>query len=78
MNWDEGSPQGVKVSTWDKVASGGSKEVLPLDKETNVRPLSLFSTAKDGKYELVEFTSEVSVAFYLLYTSYYGHHIYIF
>jgi len=69
MDWDEGLSQGVSVSTWDKVATGGSKEVLPVDKESKVRPLSIFSAAANGEYELVEFTSEVSLTLYLLYTS---------
>ena len=59
MDWDEGMPQGVSATTWDEIASGASREVPPLDKETKPRRLSFFSSTGNGKHELVEFTSEV-------------------
>ena len=70
MDWNEvpeGSGSEIGVSVWqdliDKTATSTSSEVLPVDNDTRVSPVSTFWPSDDGSYELVEFTSEASIPY---------------
>lgn len=68
MDWNvvpEGTGSKVEVVVWheliDERRTLTSSEVLPVDKESSVQPLSTFWPANDGVGELVEYTSEVRI-----------------
>ena len=64
MDWDDDSPKGITVTTWDDIAASGTNTEVPaVDKETKPRPLGLFCAVASGEFELVEFTSEVSLSY---------------
>lgn len=70
-------PKGINVSAWHNVVSSkASQDVPPLDKETKVRPISIFSPLGTGDFEVVEFTSQVrySLMNLILYTNSTEHH----
>ena len=68
MDWNvvpEGTEGKVEVVVWqdliDERKTITSSEVLPVDKESFVQPLSTFWATSEGVGQLVEYTSEVSV-----------------
>jgi hypothetical protein len=64
MNWTEGAPDGYTVTSWhelvEKNQRSANSEVLPLDKDSQVPPVSIFVPTANGGYDLVKYTSEVS------------------
>jgi hypothetical protein len=64
MNWTEGRPDGYTVTSWhelvEKNRRSAKSEVLPLDKDSQVPPVSIFVPTTNGGYDLVKYTSEVS------------------
>jgi hypothetical protein len=69
-------PEGanLQVSTWhatvEERKATTSSEVLPFDKESNeaVQPISMFWPLGGDQYELIEYTSEVRNAFFMLHS----------
>lgn len=68
MDWNvvpEGTGGKVEVVVWheliDERKTLTSSEVLPVDKESSVQPLSTFWATDGGVGQLVEYTSEVSI-----------------
>ncbi|KIW68331.1 hypothetical protein PV04_04284 [Phialophora macrospora] len=62
MNWTEGTPDGYTVTSWhelvEKNRRSAKSEVLPLDKDSQVPPVSIFVPTSNGGYDLVKYTSE--------------------
>ena len=66
MDWDQ-TPKGVKgkadVAVWHDLVearkASTSSEVLPVDKESKVGPISTFWRTEDGTAQRVDYTSEV-------------------
>jgi hypothetical protein len=66
IDWEDDKPKGISVTAWHNLVSNNpSLEVPPLNKETKPRPISIFTDVGNGKYELVEFTSQVRLLFYM-------------
>lgn len=68
MDWNvvpEGTGGKVEVVVWheliDERKTLTSSEVLPVNTESSVRPLSTFWPANEGVGQLVEYSSEVSI-----------------
>ena len=68
MDWNvvpEGTGGKVEVVVWHELVEERktltSSEVLPLDKESSVQPLSTFWAPDEGVGQLVEYNSEVSI-----------------
>ena len=68
MDWNvvpEGTGGKVEVVVWheliDERRTLSSSEVLPVDKDSSVQPLSTFWATNEGVGQLVEYTSEVSL-----------------
>jgi hypothetical protein len=60
IEWEDTAPKGITVTAWHNIISNNpSTEVPLLDKETKPRPISIFTDVGNGKFELVEFTSQV-------------------
>ncbi len=64
MSWTDGTPDGYTVTSWhelvEKNQRSANSEVLPLDKDSQVPPISIFVPAANGGFDLVKYTSEVS------------------
>jgi hypothetical protein len=64
MNWSEGNPDGYTVTAWNELVEknhrSANSEVLPLDQESQVPPVSVFVPAPNGGFDLVKYSSEVS------------------
>lgn len=65
MTWsEEGSPDGFTVCSWhdlvEKNRRSTNSEVLPLDKDSQVPPVSIFCPTSNGGFDLVKYTSEVN------------------
>ncbi|KIX94074.1 uncharacterized protein Z520_10100 [Fonsecaea multimorphosa CBS 102226] len=62
MDWSEGSPEGFEVSSWQELVQKNQRptnsEVLPLDKDSQVPPVSIFCPTASGGFDLVKYTSE--------------------
>ncbi|EXJ70038.1 uncharacterized protein A1O5_07111 [Cladophialophora psammophila CBS 110553] len=62
MDWSEGSPEGFAVSSWEQLVEknqrSSNSEVLPLDKDSQVPPVSIFCPAVNGGFDLVKYSSE--------------------
>lgn len=65
MEWSEDAPKGFTVNSWQGLVKQNQRstnsEVLPLDKDSKVPPISIFCPAPNGTYDLVKYTSEVSL-----------------
>ena len=70
MDWSGDAPDGFTVNSWhdlvEKNNRSATSEVLPLDKDSQVPPVSIFCPATNGTYDLVKYSSEVSPLQYLL------------
>jgi hypothetical protein len=64
MDWSRDAPAGFTVNSWhdlvEKNNRSATSEVLPLDKDSQVPPVSIFCPATNRTYDLVKYTSEVS------------------
>ena len=64
MGFTDGGPDTYTVTSWhdlvEKNHRSANSEVLPLDKDSQVPPVSIFIPAANGGYDLVKYTSEVS------------------
>lgn len=64
MAWSDDAPSGFIVNSWhdlvEKNKRTATSEVLPLDKDSQVPPVSIFCPGANGTYDLVKYTSEVS------------------
>ncbi|KIW92542.1 uncharacterized protein Z519_06389 [Cladophialophora bantiana CBS 173.52] len=62
MDWSEGSPEGFAVSSWEQLVEknqrSSNSEVLPLDKDSQVPPVSIFCPTVNGGFDLVKYSSE--------------------
>ncbi|KAK5259986.1 hypothetical protein LTR40_004975 [Exophiala xenobiotica] len=62
MDWSRDAPDGFTVNSWhdlvEKNNRSATSEVLPLDKDSQVPPVSIFCPATNGTYDLVKYTSE--------------------
>ncbi|KIW79660.1 hypothetical protein Z517_06274 [Fonsecaea pedrosoi CBS 271.37] len=62
MEWTEGSPEGFAVSSWQELVQKNQRpsnsEVLPLDKDSQVPPVSVFCPTASGGFDLIKYTSE--------------------
>lgn len=66
MGWAGNPPSGLCLASWHDLVQrnhrSANSEVLPLDKDSQVPPVSTFYPAANGGYELVKYTSEVRKA----------------
>lgn len=64
MAWSDDAPSGFIVNSWhdlvEKNKRTATSEVLPLDRDSQVPPVSIFCPGAHGTYDLVKYTSEVS------------------
>ncbi|OAP64736.1 hypothetical protein AYL99_00708 [Fonsecaea erecta] len=62
MDWEDDSPAGFAVSSWQELVQKNQRpsnsEVLPLDKDSQVPPVSIFCPTATGGFDLVKYTSE--------------------
>ncbi|KAK4947432.1 hypothetical protein LTR10_013800 [Elasticomyces elasticus] len=62
MDWADDAPEGFTINSWqglvEKNKRGTNSEVLPLDKDSKVPPVSIFCEAPNGSFDLVKYTSE--------------------
>lgn len=62
MDWTGKSPQGFSVTSWkalvDQNKPTTNSEVLPLDKDAQVPPVSIFTQTSTTSYDVVKYTSE--------------------
>lgn len=65
MNWSEGTPDGYVISSWSELVEKNRRttnsEVIGLDKDSTVPPVSIFVPTGSGGFDLVKYTSEVKV-----------------
>ncbi|KAK6384695.1 hypothetical protein LTS17_002258 [Exophiala oligosperma] len=62
MAWSDDAPSGFIVNSWhdlvEKNKRTATSEVLPLDRDSQVPPVSIFCPGAHGTYDLVKYTSE--------------------
>ncbi|KIV92299.1 hypothetical protein PV10_06751 [Exophiala mesophila] len=62
IDWTEKSPRGFSVTSWkalvDENKATTNSEVLPLDKDSQVPPVSIFTPISATSYDVVKYTSE--------------------
>ncbi|EXJ91788.1 hypothetical protein A1O3_00338 [Capronia epimyces CBS 606.96] len=61
MEWSANAPSGLSVASWHELVQKNHRstnsEVLPLDLDSQVPPVSIFYPAANGGYDLVKYTS---------------------
>jgi hypothetical protein len=66
MDWSAESPDGFNVTSWhdlvEKTSRTANSEVLPLDKDSQVPPVSIFVPGNNGSFDLVKYTSEARLS----------------
>lgn len=62
IDWSDDTPSGFTVTSWldlyNKNHKSTSPDVLPLDKDSQVPPVSTFVPTSSGTYDLIKYTSE--------------------
>ncbi|EXJ93488.1 hypothetical protein A1O1_01880 [Capronia coronata CBS 617.96] len=62
MQWSANAPSGLSLASWHDLVQknhrSANSEVLPLDKDSQVPPVSIFCPAANGGYDLVKYSSE--------------------
>jgi hypothetical protein len=62
MDWSHGAPTGFSVNSWhdlvETAKASTSSEVLPLDKDSQVPPVSVFTPTASGSFDLVKYASD--------------------
>ncbi|KIX09245.1 uncharacterized protein Z518_00324 [Rhinocladiella mackenziei CBS 650.93] len=66
MNWSEDAPAGYTIGSWQELVEKNKRttnsEVLPLDKDSQVPPVSMFYPTASGSYDLVKYSSEAIIS----------------
>ena len=64
MDWSGGAPSGYTVTSWQELVEknqrSANSEVLSVDKDSQVPPVSVFVPTASGGHDLVKYTSQVS------------------
>lgn len=62
LDWSTKSPSLFKITSWQELIDNNRRstnsEVLPLDKDSQVPPVSIFTPTPGGTYDLIKYTSE--------------------
>jgi len=62
IDWSSDAPKGFTITSWQELVDNNRKsttsEVLPLDKDSQVPPVSIFTPTSSGSYDLVKYASE--------------------
>lgn len=62
IDWAGDSPNGFTITSWQELIDSNRRstnsEVLPLDKDSQVPPVSIFTPTPSGSYDLIKYTSE--------------------
>ncbi|KAJ4502467.1 hypothetical protein HRR78_008474 [Exophiala dermatitidis] len=62
MNWSANAPEGLTLASWHELVQKNHRstnsEPLPLDKDSQVPPVSIFYPGANGNYDLVKYSSE--------------------
>lgn len=62
IDWSSNSPKGFSITSWQELIESNRKsttsEVLPLDKDSQVPPVSIFTPTPGGSYDLIKYASE--------------------